>query len=231
MYRLSDEDLEIQARARSFADEVIPYEVTAELGGGELPGDLAARHAARARDLGLHAANMPRELGGGGASSLQQVLIQEQAGRVTNALAWACGTPPSWLPDVATPYQLDRYLIPAIRGEAEECYAITEEAAGSDVDAIVATARRDAGDYLLTGEKWHVTSYNSAIPGQARSAGPEGYSGRLASMAAMRAGSSGSVCGRNRPAILPSGATRNFSKFHWMSPAWPSASGTSVSSE
>ena len=162
MYRLSDEDLEIQARARSFADELIPLEVTAELNDGELPDGLAAAHAERARELGLHAANMPKELGGGGATSLQQVLIQEQAGRVTNALAWVCGTPPSWLPAVATPYQLEKYVIPAIRGEAEECYAITEEGAGSDVDAIVATARRANGDYLLTGEKWHVTSYNSA---------------------------------------------------------------------
>ena len=63
---------------------------------------------------------------------------------------------------MATPYQLDRYVIPAIRGEAEECYAITEEGAGSDVDAIVATARRDGDEYVLNGEKWHVTSYNSA---------------------------------------------------------------------
>jgi len=162
MYRLSDEDLETQARARSFADELIPYEVTAELSDGMLPDDLAAKHAARARELGLHAANMPKELGGGGATSLQQVLIQEQVGRVTNALAWSCGTPPSWLPAVATPYQLDRYVIPAIRGEAEECYAITEEGAGSDVDAIVATARKDGDEYVLNGEKWHVTSYNSA---------------------------------------------------------------------
>src|ERR1022692_2562666 len=162
MYGLSDADVEIQQRARLFADEVIPYEVTAELSDGQLPDDVAAAHAARARELGLHAANMPADLGGGGATSLQQVLIQEQAGRVTNALAWSCGTPPSWLPAVATPYQLDRYVIPAIRGEAEECYAITEEGAGSDVDAIVATARRDGDEYVLNGEKWHVTSYNSA---------------------------------------------------------------------
>jgi acyl-CoA dehydrogenase len=162
MYGLSDADVEIQQRARLFADEVIPYEVTAELSDGQLPGDVAAAHAARARELGLHAANMPAELGGGGATSLQQVLIQEQVGRVTNALAWSCGTPPSWLPAVATPYQLDRYVIPAIRGEAEECYAITEEGAGSDVDAIVATARQDGDEYVLNGEKWHVTSYNSA---------------------------------------------------------------------
>ncbi len=162
MYGLSDADVQIQQRARLFADEVIPFEVTAELSAGELPDGVAAAHAARARELGLHAANMPAELGGGGATSLQQVLIQEQVGRVTNALAWCCGTPPSWLPAVATPDQLDRYVIPAIRGTAEECYAITEEGAGSDVDAIVATARLDGDEYLLNGEKWHVTSYNSA---------------------------------------------------------------------
>jgi alkylation response protein AidB-like acyl-CoA dehydrogenase len=162
MYGLTEEDLQIQARARAFADELIPYEVTAERSDGELPKDVTAAHAERARDLGLAAANMPRELGGGGRTSLQQVLIQEQVGRVTNALAWSAATPPSWLPAVATPYQLDRFVVPAIKGEREECYAITEEGAGSDVDAIEATARRDGTGYLLNGEKWHVTSYNTA---------------------------------------------------------------------
>ena len=162
MYGLSDADLQIQARAREFTDELIPLEVTAELNNGELPPDVVAGHAKRARELGLHAANMPEELGGGGFSSLQQVLVQEQVGRVTNALAWVVGTPPSWLPAVATPYQLERFVRPAIRGDAEECYAITEEGAGSDVDAIEATARRDGDEYVLNGEKWHVTSYNTA---------------------------------------------------------------------
>jgi acyl-CoA dehydrogenase len=162
MYGLTEEDLQIQARARAFADELIPFEVTAELNDGELPKDVTAAHAERARDLGLAAANMPRELGGGGRTSLQQVLIQEQVGRVTNALAWSAATPPSWLPAVATPYQLERFVVPAIKGEREECYAITEEGAGSDVDAIEATARRDGTGYLLNGEKWHVTSYNTA---------------------------------------------------------------------
>jgi acyl-CoA dehydrogenase len=162
MYSLSEDDLQIQQRAGLFADELIPFEVEAELNDGELPKDVVAGHAARARELGLHAANMPAELGGGGRTSLQQVLIQEQAGRVTNALAWVAGTPPSWLPAVATPYQLERFVIPAIRGDREECYAITEEGAGSDVDAITATAHREGDAYLLTGEKWHVTSYNSA---------------------------------------------------------------------
>jgi acyl-CoA dehydrogenase len=162
MYGLSDRDLEIQHDAQTFADELIPYEIEAEMNGGDLPKEVVAGHKARAIELGLYATNMPVELGGGGCTSLQQVLVQEQVGRVTNALAWVAATPPSWLPAVATPYQLERFVAPTVRGEREECYAITEEGAGSDVDGIVATASRDGEDYLLNGEKWHVTSYNSA---------------------------------------------------------------------
>jgi acyl-CoA dehydrogenase len=162
MYGLSDEDLRIQARAAAFAGELIPLEVTAELNDGELPKEVTAGHAERARELRLCATNMPTELGGLGYTTLQQVLVQEQVGGVTNALAWVASTPPSWLPAVATPFQLTKFVLPTIAGEREECYAITEEGAGSDVDAIAATARRDGDDYLLSGEKWHVTSYNSA---------------------------------------------------------------------
>src|ERR1700749_1849795 len=162
MYGLSSEDLDLQARPRAFADELIPYEEQAELAGGDLPPDVTAAQAKRARELSLYATHMPAELGGGGCSALQQVLVQEQMGRVTNALGWVAATPPSWLPPVATPDQVERYLKPAIRGEREECYAITEEGAGSDVDAIEATARRDGDEWVLNGVKWHVTSYNTA---------------------------------------------------------------------
>jgi alkylation response protein AidB-like acyl-CoA dehydrogenase len=162
MYGLSEADRQIQARARGFADELIPREEEAEQAGGELPADVTAAHAKRARELGLHSTNMPRELGGGGCTSLQQVLVQEQMGRVTNALGWVAATPPSWLAAVATQDQIDRYVRPAIAGDREECYAITEEGAGSDVDAIEATAYLDGGQYVLNGVKWHVTSFNTA---------------------------------------------------------------------
>src|SRR5215470_19663714 len=161
MYGLSKEDLDIQAKARLFADELIPLEAGVEMAGGEVPAEQEALHQARAIELGLYASNMPKDVGGQGCTSLQQVLVQEQVGRVTNALAWVVATPPSWLPGVATPYQLEKFVLPTVRGEREECYAITEEGAGSDVDGIVATAHLDGDEYLLNGEKWHVTSYNS----------------------------------------------------------------------
>jgi alkylation response protein AidB-like acyl-CoA dehydrogenase len=162
MYGLSKDDLALQDTARAFTDELIPFEVEAELNDGNLPDGMEDKHRARAIALGLYATNIPRSLGGQGCTALQQVLVQEQGGRVTNALGWVMATPPSWWVDVATPEQTERWLLPTVRGEAHECYAITEENAGSDVAALTSTARRDGDDYVLNGEKWHVTSYNEA---------------------------------------------------------------------
>src|SRR5262249_57252913 len=123
MYGLTDSDLDIQKRAAAFADELIPFEITAELHGGELPEGAAEKHAARARELGLCATNMPAELGGGGCSTIQQVLVQEQAGRGTNALGWVVSTPPSWLPSVATPGPPDPYGRPTVARARRAGYA------------------------------------------------------------------------------------------------------------
>ncbi len=60
-----------------------------------VPEDVRARHQRLAIELGLAAMNMPRELGGGGMTMLQQVLVSEQIGRVTNALGWCVFTPPA----------------------------------------------------------------------------------------------------------------------------------------
>ncbi|MGA8296814.1 MAG: acyl-CoA dehydrogenase family protein [Acidimicrobiales bacterium] len=162
MHGLSHDDLEVQTRARMLADEIMPFEVEAEMNDGVLPGDVVATHQARARELGLFATNMPHELGGGGLPMLQQVLVQEQMGRLTNALGWVAATPPAWFAAVATEDQIERYVKPAIRGEKEECYAITEEGPGSDVESLQATVGSDGDGYVLDGVKWYVTSFNTA---------------------------------------------------------------------
>jgi alkylation response protein AidB-like acyl-CoA dehydrogenase len=159
-FALSHEDLEIQQRARDFVDELIPHEEYAESHDGEFPPGLHDTYEREAKDRGFGAISMPKDLGGDGYSMLQQVLIQEQTGRATNALGWVVHSPASWLPKVATPFQMERWVQPTIRGEMRECYAITEEGAGSDVDGIQATAVRDGDGYVLNGVKWHVTSAN-----------------------------------------------------------------------
>jgi acyl-CoA dehydrogenase len=162
MYGLTAADLTIQANAREFVDSLIPLEVEAETAGGTLPAELANAHHEEAISRGLYATNIPKSAGGAGLNTLQQVLVQEQGGRATNGLAWVMATPPSWFVDVATEFQRERWLEPTVRGEKHECYAITEEFAGSDLSDITTTARLDGDSYVVNGEKWHVTSYNLA---------------------------------------------------------------------
>ena len=160
--QLTTAELALQTRAREFVDELIPWEVEAEMNRGEIPEAVLEAQKEKARQLALTSINMSERLGGPGYSMLAQTLIQEQTGRVTNALGWVVSTGPSWIEEVATDYQVDRWIRPTVEGAIHECYAITEEHAGSDVDAIEATARRDGEDYVLNGVKWHVTSANLA---------------------------------------------------------------------
>ena len=159
---LSDRETRLRQTTRDFVDELIPWEVEAEMNHGELPSDVAKGHHDRAAELGLTSINMPESMGGPGYTMMEQSLIQEQSGRVTNALGWVVSTGPSWIEDVVTDHQMERWIRPTVDGDIHECYAITEEGAGSDVDGIAATARRDGDSYVLDGEKWHVTSANLA---------------------------------------------------------------------
>ena len=82
--------------------------------------------------------------------------MQEELGQLTNALWDAVWRPANAL-RACTPEQRERYLIPAIRGERSDCYAVTESGAGSDFTAIESTAEPDGDGYRLNGEKWFVT--------------------------------------------------------------------------
>src|ERR1700721_2349364 len=66
VYGLSDEDLALQARAATFAEELFPFEVEAEMADGELPPDVVAGHAKRARGRGRRPPTSPRNPAGEG---------------------------------------------------------------------------------------------------------------------------------------------------------------------
>jgi acyl-CoA dehydrogenase len=138
-------------RARRFVDtELIPREQAAELAGGRLPADEIAAGLAG----GLHAV----EHGGQGWSHVTWALVEEQLGRSTNAIAWHVPNAYNvW--SVGTAEQIDHWLRPMLRGEAQDAYAVTEEHAGSDPSGIATTASPlEGGGWRIRGEKWFVTS-------------------------------------------------------------------------
>ena len=160
---LSDNALEWQTIARQYADEYLqPYEVEAELNDGVLPAEITKRNKQRAIELGFSAIDVPRSYGGLELTLEEQAAIWEQLGRVTNALSWCFAEPQSWMFEACSEEQIESYILPMMRGEKKDCYAITEAGPGSDVAGLEATATKDGGDYVLNGEKWYVTSGNLA---------------------------------------------------------------------
>jgi alkylation response protein AidB-like acyl-CoA dehydrogenase len=160
---LSKEALRWQAIARQYADEyLLPHEVEAELNDGELPAKITARNKKRAMDLGFSAMDVPKKYGGLELPLEVQAAVWEQLGRITNALSWCFSEPQTWMFDACSEAQIERYVLPLMRGERKDCYAITEAGPGSDVAGLAATAHKDGDDYVLNGEKWYVTSANLA---------------------------------------------------------------------
>jgi alkylation response protein AidB-like acyl-CoA dehydrogenase len=159
---LDETAAEWQQKARRFAeDELIPFEVEAEMNGGVLPLEIRKRHKNRAMELGFSSMDVPREYGGLALRNVDQVAIWEQLGRVTNALCWCFSEPHQWMFQACNEDQLQRYVLPLMDGSRKECYAITESESGSDV-RIDTTATRCEGGYHIDGEKWYVTSANHA---------------------------------------------------------------------
>jgi acyl-CoA dehydrogenase len=149
-------------RAAKFArEELIPWEVEAELHDGKIPAEIKTRHRALAVELGFSAMDVPASYGGKDLRVIEQVAVWEQLGHVTNALCWCFSEPHRWMFEACTPEQIERYVLPLMRGKRKECYAITESGSGSDV-SIETTARRSPRGYLIRGEKWYVTSANHA---------------------------------------------------------------------
>jgi acyl-CoA dehydrogenase len=173
-FSLPPSAVEWRERVRRFVDdELIPWEVEAELNGGEIPREVSLGHEGRAIALGLSRMDAPKAHGGLGLPMIDQVAAALEIGRVTNALGWCYPEAQGWMFEACTADQLDRFVKPMMAGRRHFAYAITEEGAGSAVDDIVATARRDGDGYLLDGTKWHVTSANLAdvIVFQAKLAG------------------------------------------------------------
>ena len=118
---------------------------------------------ARARAAGFSMLNMPEALGGRNLSMLAQVALEEESGKATNGLGFCVvDRGPRELLELLTPPQIEKYVLPIIRGEYREAWALTEPGAGSDLAALAATATQDGDDWVLNGEKWFVTSEGEA---------------------------------------------------------------------
>jgi acyl-CoA dehydrogenase len=114
-------------------------------------------------EQGLLCVDIPEELGGIGADFLFSVVIMEEFAR---ANCGGIGGPMAVHSDIVAHYLLNHgtqeqrqnYLPKMVSGECVGAVAMTEPGAGSDLQGVRTTARRDGDDYVINGSKTFITN-------------------------------------------------------------------------
>ena len=160
-FELTQEQAMLVDTARAFAvKELYPHEELVERTDA-IPPDLARQIQAKAIAVGLFAANMPEQHGGGGLDNFGVTLLERELGRASYALQMLVARPSNILRG-CTGSQIDEYLLPTIRGERHDCLAMTEPNAGSDVRSMQTRAVRDGDDYVINGAKHFISHADMA---------------------------------------------------------------------
>lgn len=144
-------------RARDFVQtELLPLEKQIE-DDGQLSRDLSEDIIGKAREIGLFAPNIPQRFGGGGLNTLDNVLVQEQLGATKEILARRAGGNIYECLIEGTGEQMERYLLPSVRGERHSALAVSEPEAGSDAASIQTRATRTKSGWILNGRKHFIS--------------------------------------------------------------------------
>ncbi len=116
-------------------------------------------------EMGIFSITFPAEYGGLGLSFETYAAVIEEIARGWMGLAGMINTNviDGWaIQNFGTQDQKDRFLRGIVSGETQASFCVTEPNAGSDVQAIRSTAKRDGDDYLLNGNKLFVTNADRA---------------------------------------------------------------------
>ena len=143
---------------RAFCDkEIVPHHESWEAA-GIVPRELWAA----AGQAGLLGFMMPEEYGGGGVRDFRfnTVLIEELTRAHASGVGFTIHTDinSAYLLDYATDEQKARWLPAFCAGETITAIAMTEPGAGSDLQGIQTTARRDGDHYVLNGQKTFISN-------------------------------------------------------------------------
>ena len=118
-----------------------------------------------AGQLGFIGVNLPEEYGGGGAGMYELALVMEELATAGCPLLMMVVSPAingTIIAKYGTPEQRTRWVPGIADGSITMAFAITEPDAGSNSHRITTTARRDGGDWVLSGQKVWISGVDQA---------------------------------------------------------------------
>jgi len=156
--RLFGEEHEIfrEATRRFVEKEIVPHHAQ-----WEKDGVVSREVWRKAGEAGLLCCTIPEEYGGAGADFLYSVVVLEELARVG-----ATGPAFHLHSEIVAPYilrygseeQKRRHLPRFVSGETIGAIAMSEPAAGSDLQGIKTAASRDGDSYVVSGQKIFITN-------------------------------------------------------------------------
>jgi butyryl-CoA dehydrogenase len=160
-YFLTDDEKEIRALARDFAERYLMPRRRELDERHEYPRDLLEKMA----KLDFFRILVPEEYGGFGDKVMYTVLVIEELSRAEAGTAIAfgangLGTTPIIV--AGTEEQKARYLPPVAEGKKYAAFALTEPDAGSDAGAVKTRAVKKGDRYILNGTKRFITNAGEA---------------------------------------------------------------------
>jgi alkylation response protein AidB-like acyl-CoA dehydrogenase len=162
-FELTDEQRLYRETLREFVDrEIVPVARDWEHS-GRYPTEIVDGM----RKLGLFGIAVPEEYGGLGADTVSFALTFEEISRGWMGIAGILGSHSvsCWmLARHGTEDQRRRYLPDLAAGVRRTGIALTEPGAGTDLQGITTTARRDGDDYVVNGTKMWITNARYADP-------------------------------------------------------------------
>jgi citronellyl-CoA dehydrogenase len=178
---LAEEHEALRKSAAAFVDQEIRPNADAWEAAGEFSRELYRK----AGDAGFLGVRYEERWGGSGLDFLATCVLCEElvkgdsVGTAVGLLAQS-EFALSALADEASDELKTNWLAPAIRGERIGGIGVSEPGAGSDVASITTRARRDGGDYVISGQKTFITNGTRAdfltLAVRTGEAGPRGIS-------------------------------------------------------
>lgn len=150
-----EQQMLVDTARRFVVEELYPHEQQVEQS-DQLDESLRRQIITRAKEIGLYAANMPTELGGGGLDTLSMCMVDRELGHANMALQYTVGRPSNIL-QACVGAQREKYLHPCIRGEKIDCLAMTEPAAGSDIRSMACSAEAVGDEFVINGSKHFIS--------------------------------------------------------------------------
>jgi alkylation response protein AidB-like acyl-CoA dehydrogenase len=164
-FALTDEHRMVQQMVKGFAQK----EVSPVIKEYDRKQDMPPFVLPRMAELGILGICLPVRYGGQGMDYIALGLACEELEAVDSTLRVVMsvhiGLNSLALLQWGTEEQKERFLVPQARGEKIACFGLTEPGAGSDVAAMVSTAKRDGDIYIINGEKMWISLATKADHG------------------------------------------------------------------